>query len=245
MELCDMSLQGYLHPPSPISHTGLGIPPYIKDLQSSSIAVHIWNIMSQIANGLNFIHENSEVHRDLKPSNGSFPFLFRSHKVLYSRKASVWKLADFGLTSEATANQFHSTTSGRGTPGYRAPELGIDYKFNNKVDIWSMGCLLHELATGKQAFFSDVAVAAYYLQNVPFPVSLDDVFNATEKECISDAIFRMLEKDPLKRPSAAVLYDEFCSHCLFGTVIEPLPNVQQSESEDTETQRHTPTIDKG
>ena len=82
MELCDLSLQAYLYPHSSISTTGLGLPPFLKDLPSSLLAVHIWNIMKQIANGLKFIHEHSEVHRDIKPSNGDYPnflFLISSH----------------------------------------------------------------------------------------------------------------------------------------------------------------------
>src|SRR5271167_2017073 len=93
-----------------------------------------------------------------------FIFYSANIKVLYSRKDSLWKLTDFGLTSEATASRLHSTTSARGSPGYRAPELGISNKFSNKVDIWSMGCLLYELATGKQAFLTDFAVVYHYLQ---------------------------------------------------------------------------------
>src|SRR5947207_8154238 len=94
------------------------------------------------------------------------PKHFFADSVLYSRKASLWKLTDFGLTSEATANQLNSTTSARGSPGYRAPELGVQNRYSNKVDIWSMGCLLHELATGEKAFISDFEVVTHYVRNV-------------------------------------------------------------------------------
>lgn len=96
-----------------------------------------------------------------------------------------------------------------------------------------MGCLLHELATGKQAFRSDFAMVTHYLQNIPFLVSLDDKFDDTTKECISDAIMRMLQKEPLERPSAATLYDEFSSHCVSGAP-GVLDNGQRTDSEDTQ-----------
>lgn len=149
-------------------------------------------------------------------------------------------MTDFGLTSEATANHLNSTTSARGSPGYRAPELGLHNKYSNKVDIWSMGCLLHELATGKQAFRSDFAMVTHYLQNVPFLVSLDDKFDDTTKECISNAIVRMLQKEPSERPSAATLYDEFSSHGVSGAP-SVLDNDQRTDSEDTQK----PTTDTG
>ena len=70
MELCDLSLQGYLYKNS-LESSGLGLPPLLKDLPSSSVPVHIWNIMRQIASGLKFVHDHCEAHRDLKPSNGN------------------------------------------------------------------------------------------------------------------------------------------------------------------------------
>jgi serine/threonine protein kinase len=71
MELCDLSLQGYIHPTSTLDHIGTGLPPRLEDLPDSALPDHIWNIMKQIASGLKFIHEKGEAHRDLKPSNGN------------------------------------------------------------------------------------------------------------------------------------------------------------------------------
>src|SRR5271169_6862808 len=81
--------------------------------------------------------------------------------VLYSRKDSVWKLADFGFTSEATSTTLQTSVDGKGTPGYRAPELVRSSKYNNKTDIWSLGCILYELAVGQKAFPDDFATFTY------------------------------------------------------------------------------------
>lgn len=70
MELCDLSLQGYIHSTSYDRDAGIGLPPPLKQLPDSAVADQIWNIMKQIASGLKFIHANGEAHRDLKPSNG-------------------------------------------------------------------------------------------------------------------------------------------------------------------------------
>jgi len=56
-------------------------------------------------------------------------------------------LADFGITSEVMSTMM-VTSFGRGTPGYRAPELLVQDEYDNKVDIWAVGCILHELVTG-------------------------------------------------------------------------------------------------
>jgi len=77
--------------------------------------------------------------------------------VLFSRRGSVWKVADFGLTSEATSRSL-TTKDSRGSTGYRASELvNFDGKavYSQKSDIWSMGCILYELPTGQLAFASD------------------------------------------------------------------------------------------
>jgi len=85
--------------------------------------------------------------------------------VLYSRKDSAWKLADFGITSDGTARRGRTTTGRRGTPGYRAPELMSDANsvYNNKVDIWAVGCIFYEFPVGTRAFSTDWAVIQHKL----------------------------------------------------------------------------------
>lgn len=74
-----------------------------------------------------------------------------------------WKISDFGLTVEGTSQKGRPTQYGRGTASYRAPEL-IDSEdtdsliFNNKSDIWAMGCVLHDIVFKKQAFANDFKV---------------------------------------------------------------------------------------
>lgn len=123
----------------------------------------------------------------------------------------MWKLTDFGLTSEAAASRLYTTTKARGTPGYRAPEVDLHKKFNNKVDIWSMGCVLHELAVGRPAFGSDLELASYCFMNQPYEAILDERFNDSVATYISGAISRTLAHNPAARPRVVILYDEFCS----------------------------------
>lgn len=79
MELCDLSLQGYLYPDT-LEYAGLGLPPLFKHLPSSAVADYIWNIMRQIASGLKFVHTKCIAHRDVKPSNGDPDFSFADRK---------------------------------------------------------------------------------------------------------------------------------------------------------------------
>src|SRR5271170_761200 len=116
-----------------------------------------------------------------------------------------WKLADFGLTSEATSNRLITTSAARGKPCYRSPELlrGVESVFNNKSDIWSFGCIAYELFTGKKAFANDHEAWQYGVANRSpkmYFKGLDDL----QKHYI----YGLLEVDPTKRPSAKALLKE-------------------------------------
>jgi len=82
---------------------------------------------------------------------------------MFSLRDTTWKITDFGLASEGTSKKLVTSNYGRGKPSYRAPELILNSKsgFNNKVDIWSLGCILFEMVTGTKAFNGDHAVLQY------------------------------------------------------------------------------------
>jgi serine/threonine protein kinase len=69
MELCALSLEFYLYRPVP-PEPHESVPQYIRDAPVPSRAVQIWQVMHDIACGLQFIHNSKMIHRDLKPSNG-------------------------------------------------------------------------------------------------------------------------------------------------------------------------------
>src|SRR5271170_4292024 len=116
-----------------------------------------------------------------------------------------WKIADFGLTSEATSNRLVSTSAARGKPCYRPPELlrGAESAYNNKADMWSFGCIAYELFTGRKAFSNDHEAWQYRVANRSpkmYFKGLDDL----QKHYI----YGLLEVDPAKRPSAKALLKE-------------------------------------
>src|SRR5271170_2701010 len=120
---------------------------------------------------------------------------------------SVWKIADFGLTSTGTSSRLVTTSAGRGKECYRAPELLQQPQesghYNNKSDMWSFGCIAFELFTGGKAFRSDFETYEYGRNNRSpkmYFKGLDDL----TKHYISS----LLEVDPDKRPSARTLLKE-------------------------------------
>src|SRR5271169_1545979 len=133
--------------------------------------------------------------------------------VLYCHRDNMWKLTDFGLTSEATSKQAITTRDARGTGGYRAPELFSEHpKFTNKVDIWALGCILYESTAGRRAFRDDFLVYEYSKSqsklDIPIP-PLPKAFISHFNECLHE----MLERDPQERPELSTLCNLFESYC--------------------------------
>ena len=94
----------------------------------------IYNIVLDICYGIKEMHLNNLIHRDLKPDN---LFIGKDYKI---------KIGDFGI-SKKLINSMKYANTGNGTYNYMAPEMINGQKYNKKVDIWALGCILYELFT--------------------------------------------------------------------------------------------------
>ena len=142
--------------------------------------MEVINIATDIATGLQFMHSHKVTHRDIKPQN----------VFVYS---SAYKIGDFGLSSNAKT--LMSTKAG--TPIYMAPELLNSSKYDCKVDIWALGCLVYELCTLKCAFEAasinetmHMIASGNYKPFTGYSANLMNILNS------------MLRVDPTKRASA-------------------------------------------
>ena len=151
--------------------------------------------------------------------------------VLYSAKDQAWKIADFGLTSEGTSKQAHTTRYALGTPSYRSPELIEDFKYTNKVDIWAIGCILYELIFKKRAFSGDTAVLRYFDKFkltgtlIVLPFEHDTIPDEARKAFLAKIILEMLDMDDTRRPSAEQLYKKFITWGSNEATIELQPTM--------------------
>lgn len=148
----------------------------------------------QILEALNYCHENKVVHRDIKGKN-----------ILVDTQGNL-KLADFG-----SAKRFENALSNHApslnynyTPLWTAPEV-LNGDYNSKVDIWSLGCVIIEMATGKPPWsecnFENPFRALYHIGNssdIPkIPGNLSPLGVEFLKLC--------LQRDPSRRLGAAEL----------------------------------------
>jgi len=211
MELCDFNLEEYLLYRRNGKYPSR-VPRAYHPVEGGSS--HIWDIMRQIANGVAFIHSYKHVHRDLKPQNG-VSSLDLINIVLYSIESQAWKIADFGLACEGTESRSNYTQFGHGTPGYRPPELvNVDAgaTYTNKVDVWAMGCILFELATGAKPFVTDFAVLEYSKGGTAIETRCHATIPQQMAKKISDTLREILEIKPSDRPKSAALVRLFDEH---------------------------------
>ncbi|KAE8623419.1 hypothetical protein XENTR_v10005597 [Xenopus tropicalis] len=98
---------------------------------------HVQFLIYQILRGLKYIHSAGIIHRDLKPSN------------LAVNEDCELKILDFGLARHTDEEM----TGYVATRWYRAPEIMLNWMhYNQTVDIWSVGCIMAELLTGRTLF---------------------------------------------------------------------------------------------
>ncbi|KAG2494355.1 hypothetical protein HYH03_007412 [Edaphochlamys debaryana] len=97
-------------------------------------------LMLQILSGMEYLHENWVIHRDLKTSN-----------ILYNNRGEL-KICDFGLARQY-GSPLRPYTQPVVTLWYRPPELLLGAThYSTAVDVWSLGCIMAELLTGKPLF---------------------------------------------------------------------------------------------
>ena len=177
---------------------------------------------AQMADGLASAHAVGIVHRDLKPGN-----------VMITDDERV-KILDFGVAKFvepiSTAHPESPTTSenessgGRavGTAGYMSPEQALGRAVDARADLFALGVVLFEMATGRAPFQGDTAAAVFdHLLNRPQPPLL--TLKPTLPRSLEVIIDKALEKDPDRRYRAAteILRDLRAVDVPIATTVKP------------------------
>jgi serine/threonine protein kinase len=160
----------------------------------------IVEIASALADALVAAHEKGIVHRDLKPAN-----------VMVTHDGRV-KVLDFGLAKEvgeavpddATRTSLGNTQAGvvMGTPAYMSPEQISGRPLDYRTDIFSLGVMLHEMATGKRPFAGNSSAELISAILRDTPPSVCEIRSDLPGD-LARIVRRCLEKDPRYRIQTA------------------------------------------
>ncbi|XP_038882841.1 mitogen-activated protein kinase kinase kinase 5 isoform X2 [Benincasa hispida] len=177
----------YVHPGS--------INKYVREHCGAMTESVVRNFTRHILSGLAYLHSTKTIHRDIKGAN------------LLVDSCGVVKLADFGMAKHLTGQV--ADLSLKGSPYWMAPELllSVMQKDNTPdlalaVDIWSLGCTIIEMFTGKPPWSEYEGAAAMFKvmkDTPPMPESLSYEARDFLKCCF--------QRNPAERPTAAMLLE--------------------------------------
>jgi serine/threonine protein kinase len=177
----------------------------LGDILSADIAQHgampadkALRIVGDVLAALAVSHEMGLVHRDIKPGN-----------VMITKRGVV-KVMDFGIARAMQSGVTSMTQTGMvvGTPQYLSPEQALGRGVDERSDLYSVGCMLFELLTGRLPFDADSPLAMAY-QHVQETPPAPSSFNRALTPAIDALVARALRKNPSERfPTADSMHDE-------------------------------------
>jgi serine/threonine protein kinase/DNA-binding CsgD family transcriptional regulator len=171
---------------------------------------------TQIARALAYAHERQIIHRDIKPAN------------IKVTSGGTVKIMDLGLALPSDAKRV--TTQGMviGTPAYLSPEQAQGISLDHRTDIYSLGIVLYEMATGKLPFDTN-DISVLLLQQVKQAPQAPRLIQPTVTAALENVILKCMEKAPNRRYQS-------CS-ALASALLACLPNApaQQEDWDNTPT----------
>jgi len=149
-------------------------------------AQETFDVIVQVAEALDYAHNERVVHRDIKPAN-----------MIYDRDNGIVKVTDFGVACLTDTSKTKTGTI-LGSPSYMSPEQLAGAKVDGRSDLFSLGVTLYQMLTGELPFIADsLASLMYKIANEKHP----DIrmFRPDLPSCVSQVINKALHKDLERR----------------------------------------------
>nr|MBQ8252640.1 Stk1 family PASTA domain-containing Ser/Thr kinase [Lachnospiraceae bacterium] len=162
---------------------GITLKNYIEKKARLSVKEAI-SIAIQVSMGIEAAHNNHIIHRDIKPQN-----------IMISKEGKV-KIADFGIAKAATSNTI--TSNVMGSVHYTSPEQARGGFSDERSDIYSLGCTMFEMLTGRVPFDGETTVAIA-IKHIQEEMASPREYVSEIPECVEQIIFKCTQKSPDRR----------------------------------------------
>jgi serine/threonine protein kinase len=160
--------------------------------QNPSLPVgEIIRLAREIAAALAIIHRHGLVHRDIKPGN-----------LWLEAPGQHVKILDFGLARYVEDRSLTQTGTILGTPSFMSPEQARGEPVDPRSDLFSLGCIIYYLCTGKDPFFAETISGTLTALAISDPKPIRQL-NPSIPLALSDLASELLAKDPDDRPASA------------------------------------------
>lgn len=177
-----------------------------------------------VLSALDYSHKAKIVHRDIKPAN-----------VMFCPGSNTVKVMDFGIAramadSAATMTQTQAVV---GTAQYLSPEQARGETVDARSDLYSAGCLLYEMLTGRPPFVGDspVSVAYQHVREIPEPASS---LNPEVSEALDSVLMKALQKNRADRFQDAAAFQRALRAARAGVGVAP-PGSGEAPTSPTDT----------
>ena len=201
---------------------------FIEDKKAKNENINedlIWKLFIKITLGLAAIHKLKILHRDLKTLN------------IFLTKDLDIKIGDLGVAKMLSHSGCFAKTL-IGTPYYLSPELCEEKPYNDKSDVWALGCILYELCTFKHPFNakSQGGLILKILKEEPEPIG-----NNYSKD-MQTLINNILEKTIEKRPSCKdllkkdIIIEKAKEFGLYNMIVELYPELNDNSNNNDNSQ---------
>jgi serine/threonine protein kinase len=172
-------------------------------------------LAESVCDALTVAHEQGVIHRDIKPAN-----------IMVTRDGQV-KVTDFGIARVASNETVEQTAAVLGTASYLSPEQAQGGAIDQRSDVYSLGCVLYEMLTGRPPFTGDspVAVASKHVLEQPIPPSR---INPDVSSALDAVVMRAIAKNPDNRYQSAAEMKEDLERARQGLPVLATPLLADS-----------------
>ncbi len=173
---------------------GLSLGDYLRQLTQHQQVVRLdesLSLIAQVADALGYAHRQGVIHRDVKPDNILVKRLDRPDRPGEPPLRSM--ITDFGLAKLLEAEMDTQMGQMMGTLPYMAPEQVLDQPVDGRADIYSLGVVLYQLATGKVPLViktPEEAVRAHQYETIPLPSEVNPAIPPQVEQVIMKALAR-------------------------------------------------------